>query len=405
MPCLVCRAPRVVQELDVGLQPVSSFFLQSRDAPEMTYPLALGSCEHCRTIQLMKPVPHDALIPPYDWLFAREPEEHLDQVVDRIAALPGMHPGCVIGGLTSKDDTTVERFASRGFSKTWRIRLEGDLGVTNACANIETVQALTSPDRMAAIAAKVGQADVLIVRHIAEHAERPADFMAGLSALVRPGGVLMLEIPDCSESLRIGEFTMIWEEHSLYFTPNTFRPLCTLGGFEELDLTVFPRPFENSIVQLSRKTGSPGPLQLGDVPSAETERLPSYARQFTPTKNSVRRALLQARETRGPIALFGAGHLACTFVSLMGVSDLIDFVADDTPQKQGKFLPGSRLPIYPSRALADQSVGLCLLAVSIGGESTVIARHNALVERGMMFRSIFRSSPCSLFLDEPAAAA
>jgi hypothetical protein len=353
----------------------------------------------------MKPVPYDALIPPYDWLFAREPEEHLDQVVDRIAGLPGIHPGCVIGGLTSKDDTTVERFARRGFSKTWRIRLDEDLGVTDPRANIETVQALTSPDRMAAIAARIGQADVLIVRHIAEHAERPADFMAGLSALVRPGGLLMLEIPDCSESLRIGEFTMIWEEHSLYLTPNTFRPLCTLGGFEELELTVFPRPFENSLVQISRKTGSPGPLRLGDVPSAEAERLPFYARQFAPTRHNVRQALLQARKTLGPIALFGAGHLACTFVSLMGVADLIDFVADDTPQKQGKFLPGSRLPIYPSRALAEQGVGLCLLAISIGNEPTVVARHKALVEGGMSFKSIFRSSPCSLFLDDRATAA
>ena len=56
------------------------------------------------------------------------------------------------------------------------------------------------------------------------------------------------------------------------------------------------------------------------------------------------------------IALFGAGHLACAFANFMGVTDLIDFVADDTPQKQNKFLPGARLPILPSAALAERKI-------------------------------------------------
>jgi len=398
MPCLVCAAPNVIEAIDFGPQPVSSSFLPERDASAPICSLALGRCERCQIIQLMKPVPHTQLVPPYDWLVAREPEEHLDTVVEKIVALPGIHPGAVIGGLTSKDDSTVERFARRGFTNTWRIRLKEDLGLTDPCANIETVQALTEPGRMTAIADRLGAADVLIVRHIAEHAEQPATFMSGLSALVRPGGVLMLEIPDCSDSLRIGEFTMLWEEHSLYMTPATFEPLCTLGGFETVDTTVYPRPFENSIVQLSRKIAAPGPLRMGLLPAEEAGRLPAYARQFAPTKASVRRILENARTTIGPIALFGAGHLACTFVNLMEVADLIDFVADDTPQKQGKFLPGSRLPICPSGMLGERGVRLCLLAVSIGSEAGILSRYERAIEsRVIRFASIFRSSTRSLF--------
>ena len=71
---------------------MSSFFLQDANAPERDFRLALGQCENCGTIQIMEPVPHDALVPPYDWLFAREPEEHLDEVVDQIVALPGVGP-------------------------------------------------------------------------------------------------------------------------------------------------------------------------------------------------------------------------------------------------------------------------------------------------------------------------
>ena len=95
--------------------------------------------------------------------------------------------------------------------------------------------------------------------------------------------------------------------------------------------------------------------------------------------------------------MFGAGHLACAFANFMGVADLIEFVADDTPQKQNKFLPGARLPIVPSAALAERGIKLCLLALSIGNEDAVIGRNDAFARAGGMFRSIFRASPRSIF--------
>ena len=125
MACLLCDAQAVNQALDLGHHPVASFFLPARDTAESAVHLALGQCEACGTIQLMKPVPHEALVPPYDWLFAREPEEHLDEVAERIGALPGVTTSSVIGALTAKDDTTIERFRRKGFERTWRVELEG----------------------------------------------------------------------------------------------------------------------------------------------------------------------------------------------------------------------------------------------------------------------------------------
>lgn len=397
MPCLVCKSEAVIERLDVGQHPVSSFFLKEVNAPERNFRLALGQCEACGTIQIMKAVPHDALVPPYDWLFAREPEEHLDTVVDQIVALPGVGPDCVIGALTSKDDTTVDRFARKGFKKTWRVKLDEDLGVTNPAANIETVQKLTAPDRMAAIAAKRGAADVLIVRHIMEHAEDLHAFIQGLAALVKPGGILMLEVPDCTKSLELNDYCMVWEEHSLYLTPETFAPLSTIGGFEAIRTDVYPLPFENSLVHLARKTGKPAPVAINPAARAQGGMLKRYADAYEPSRRSIRAALERVRAEKGPIALFGAGHLACAFANFMGVADLIEFVADDTPQKQGKFLPGARLPILPSAALVERKVALCLLALSINNENAVIGRNEAFVRGGGVFRSIFRTSPRSVF--------
>jgi C-methyltransferase C-terminal domain/Methyltransferase domain len=397
MVCLVCGKPAVSQALDVGSHPVSTYYLTTADAPERDFGIALGQCTECGTIQSMQTLPCEALVPPYDWLFAREPEQHLDRVVDQIIALAELRPDSVIGALTPKDDTTVERFRARGFLNTWRVRLDEDLGVENPAAYIETVQKLTTPARMAAIAKRRGPADVLIVRHITEHAEDLHAFVQGLAALVKPGGIAMVEVPDCTTSLTLNDYCMVWEEHSLYFTPESFAPILTIGGFEPIRTDIYELPFENSLVQLARKTGTPGPVKINPAARAQVGMLKAYADAYAPACRDLRAMLERFRDERGPIALFGAGHLACAFANFMQVADLIDFVADDTPQKQGKFLPGARLEIRPSAVLAERGIALCLLALSITNEDAVIARNQAFVSRGGVFRSIFRASPRSVF--------
>ena len=238
------------------------------------------------------------------------------------------------------------------------------------------------------------------MRHITEHTEDLIGFIQGLAELVKPGGVLMLEVPDCTSSLKLGDICMVWEEHSLYLTPETLAPLPTIGGFETITLDIHERPFENSLVLLARKTGQPGPVQKGAAAQKQVGLLESYAAKLAPLKREVREILERTRAEKGPIALFGAGHLACAFVNFLGVTDLIDFVADDTPQKQGKFLPGARLPILPSAELTERGVALCLLALSINNEDAVIGRQDSYVKSGGEFRSIFRSSPRSLVASE-----
>ncbi len=393
MICQVCHSDAVIERLDVGRHPVASFFLRSENAPESKFRLALGQCNACGTIQSMEHVRHDALVPPYDWIVAREPEEHLDEVVEQIIAMPGLGPESVIGALTEKDDTTVDRFVRKGFQKTWRVKLDEDLGVSNPAAGIETVQKLTNPERMADIAARRGAADIFIARHIMEHVEDVHAFVGGIATLVKPGGIVMVEVPDCTDSLRLAEYCMIWEEHSLYLTPETFGPLLTIGGFEAIRTDIYPRPFENSLVHLARKTGEPGKLRINPVAKKQVGLLDRYAERYQPTRREVRTILERARAERGPIALFGAGHHACAFVNYLGVADLIEFVADDSPHKQDKFLPGSRLPIVPSAELVDRGIKLCLLALSINNEDGVIGRMDEFTAAGGEFRSIFRASP------------
>jgi hypothetical protein len=131
--------------------------------------------------------------------------------------------------------------------------------------------------------------------------------------------------------------------------------------------------------------------------------LASYAAAFGPVTRSLRAYLERVKREQGPIALFGAGHLACAFINFHGLADLIDFVADDTPQKQGLFLPGARTPILPSAEMAARKVALCILALSISNEDKVIERNAAFSAAGGTFCSIFAASGRSIRKLAPAA--
>lgn len=399
MQCISCSQNKVIKELDIGNHPPASFFLQSKNQPVESFNISLGQCSNCGLIQLIKPLPHNVLKPQYDWLIANEPEEHLDDLVEKIVNLKELNQNSVIAGLSYKDDTTIERFKRKGYSNTWRVDLSEDFKVSDKAANIETVQKLTTPEIMEEIARQRGVANLLIVRHITEHTENINVFLNGLIKLVCDNGIIVFEVPDCSNNLQNFDCCMIWEEHSLYLTPRSLERIVTESGLKIVKTIVYERPFENSIVLIARKsTHNTIPLET-IISETDHGLLEKYAKVFHSEKSNLRVKLEKIKNKNGPIALYGAGHLAHIFINSMELGDLINFIVDDTPQKQGLFLSGSKLPIVSPSELVNDKIYLCLLALSINIEERIINRHTQFIENGGIFKSIFRESSRSIFIE------
>jgi hypothetical protein len=118
----------------------------------------------------------------------------------------------------------------------------------------------------------------------------------------------------------------------------------------------------------------------------------TFGRSVVARREKMQEYLRDYRRRRGPIALFGAGHLACTWLGVLAVEDVIDCVIDDNPHKRGLYMPGSRLPIVGSSALVERHISLCLLSLNPIGEEKVLAAHGRFVANGGTFASIFPAS-------------
>ena len=395
--CRLCRQPAVEDLLDFGPQPISNRYLTKSGEPEYRHRLALGVCRRCGLVQLTDPAPAAELAPRVDWITYNEPEGHLESLADIIARLPGLTPDSVFVGVTGKDESTLRRLQARGFSQTWRIDPAADLAIQQVNPGVETIQARLDAETARGLVKTRGRADVVLARHILEHAHDLHGFFQGLGELVRPCGFLVFEMPDSRRALEKRDYSTIWEEHLCYFTPETLLNSLPFTSFSLAHFEIFPYALENSLVAIVQPAWRKGPVfPSAPVLRAEIGRATGFAQAYSAERDRYRHFCREHCGRRGAIAVFGAGHLACAFVNLLGLSEHIGFVVDDNPDKQGLLMPGSRLPILGSASLLERDIRLCLLTVAPESEEKVVQRQQRFLEQGGLIASIFPDSPHAL---------
>lgn len=378
--------------LDFGQQPPSNRFFQTEKLQSQTHSLVLGQCKACGLVQLINPMPEDMVRSQYEWVNYNEPEGHLDQMVDDLIRMTGLATDARIVGLSYKDDTTLARFNRRGFTNTYRYDMEQDLGIANPLAGLETIQCATSSELADALAKKHGQADLLLVRHLLEHAHAPKRFLDALGRLLKPTGSLVFEVPESKKFLTACDYSFVWEEHISYFTIETLRRLIQHVRFDPWALMTYEYPLEDSLVAVVRPVSSG---KNADDPAAEIALGDRYGKYFPQASDRTRADLTRLKTEGKRVAVFGAGHLAAKFLNLFDLRDLVYCVIDDNPHKLGLRMPGSGVPVRPSSVLIDEKIDLCLLALSPESEKKVIAGKQAYMDQGGQFRSIFSLSPIS----------
>lgn len=395
--CRVCNAKSLEKLLDVGEQPISNRFISNSSNSEYKHPLVMGQCKNCGLIQLVNQPSVKELLPAYDWITYNEPEGHLDDLTEKLVSLPGINNNSTFLGISFKEDTTLERINKRGYGNTRRIDTANDLGIAETSAGIETIQDRLNHKTVDGLIHKYGISDMVIARHILEHTFDTKQFMKMIRRLVKPDGYLVFEAPDCTQVLETFDYSTLWEEHILYFTPETFNNSLSLGGFSKVWHGLYKYPIENSMIGIVQpKTDAKQSFSSNKFLAGEKRRARNFAKGFEKWKESVNSYLGNFRQKYGKIAIFGAGHSACMYINVMDLKNYIEFVVDDNPNKKGLFMPGSRLPIYSSDFLIKANIKLCLLSLSPESEAKVINKNHVFLDKGGKFVSIFPASKNAL---------
>jgi len=224
--CHACRGPLTRDILSLGNQPISHRYLANASEDETRWPLRLGCCDLCGLVQIPEPIPAAALVPVVDWISYREPESHLAVLAEVVAELPDLPGQARVWGIGPHDLPLLRHLAKRGLTEHVVVDPRADLDIRDGREQVAALQERITPTRTRELARRRGSADVVVARYLLEHAHAVVAFVAALRELVRPGGYLVLEVPDCAPGLRQLDYSVIWEEHVLYFTAST-SPDCS----------------------------------------------------------------------------------------------------------------------------------------------------------------------------------
>jgi len=394
--CQVCGGNTVKVILDFGLQPLSNRFSSNPHNDDYYHPLVLAQCQNCSLIQLIDPVPASEIIPRVEWLRYNEPEGHLDDIADIVCNMENLPDKPVACGITYKDDSLLKRLDERLFQKTWRIKPEQDLGITQKGICGETVIPKLTTDSVKNITDKYGYVDVIIARHILEHAIDTQAFLSIIWKFLKPGGYVVFEVPDCTKELENKDYSMPWEEHILYFVPETLK---STFGYTSYELVQFQHySYESEDVQVAIVQKAKASVRKYVHPVLEKFILPQeYAESFEKHRKVIYSYLKEYVSKVGKIAFFGAGHRTVMMVKSLQIEEFIEFIIDDTEQKQSLYLAGTSLRIKSSKLLEKGNISLCILRVSIENEDKIMKKHHKFVVGGGIFLSAHPTQKNSLF--------
>ncbi|MFE7312918.1 class I SAM-dependent methyltransferase [Streptomyces sp. NPDC057555] len=371
-PCRICAAP--VQEFfDFGRQPLSDAFL-APDADlsqEFFFRLAVGVCTSCTMVQLMEEVPRDRMFHeeyPYFSSGSAFMREHFENLAKQLLADELTADDPFIVELGCNDGVMLKAIADHGVR---HLGVEPSASVADVAAakGIRVRTAFFEESTAQQVRAEDGPADVIYAANTLCHIPYMASILAGVRALLKPTGVFVFEDPYLGDIVERSSFDQIYDEHFYFFTARSVQEMARRNGLELVDverLTVHGGEVRYFLAPAGQRTPSPAVAAL----IAEEERrklsdlatLEAFGASVQKIREDLVALLTKLRDEGRTVVGYGATAKSATVTNLCGIGpDLVPFVCDTTPAKQGRLSPGTHIPVKTPEAFSADYPDYALL--------------------------------------------
>jgi C-methyltransferase C-terminal domain/Putative zinc binding domain/Methyltransferase domain len=356
--CRSCGAPLAHVFVDLGASPLSNRFLEPEDVdrPEPFYPLTVRVCDRCFLVQLPEIVAAEQIFTDYayfssysdSWL--RQCEAYARHAVTRFALTPSSR----VLELASNDGYLLQFFAGLGIP-VLGVEPAANVAAVAERRGIPTLVRFFGTAAARDIVRDHGPADLLVGNNVLAHVPDLNDFIAGMRLALGSRGVISMEFPHLERLVELNQFDTIYHEHFSYFSL-----LAVETAFERHDLVLFDvdelpshggslriyarhradwqRPVSERVAALRRRE-----LDLG---YARLETYMHFPRRVEETKRALLTFLIEAKRAGKQVVGYGAPAKGNTLLNYCGVrTDFLDYTVDRSEHKQGRLLPGTRIPI------------------------------------------------------------
>ena len=359
MNCRACGNPLHHVFIDLGTAPPSNAYVveEHRRAPEIYFPLRVLICDRCWLLQTEDFTGAESLFTDDYAYFSSMSDswlehcrEYTTSVVERFA----LGPESLVAEIAANDGYLLQFFVERGIPCYGVEPTAGTAGAARG-RGIDIVEEFFTAGLASTLVAKGRAADLIAAKNVLAHVPDINDFVAGFACLLKPSGVATFEFPHLYRLVEGTQFDTIYHEHFSYLSLGVVDRILTNNGLTVFDVEEHPTHGGSLRVFARRTDGEPRVRSDAVGELLETERVSgmetlAYYRGFQAraetAKDAFVRYLIDAKHGGLRVAAYGAAAKGATLVNFAGIRpDLIGYVVDRNPHKQGKYLPGSRIPI------------------------------------------------------------
>lgn len=368
MKCRHCGCELSLPFIDLGTAPPSNAYLTEADlsAPEKWYPLRVFVCTECWLVQT-EDYAHRAELFSDDYAyfssFSTTWLQHAEQYVLSAAQRFSLGKDSLVVEVASNDGYLLQYVKNCGIPC---LGIEPTTSTANAARDrdIEVIEEFFGVKLARKLAAKGKRADLMVANNVLAHVPDINDFVAGFALLLKPEGVATFEFPHLLKLVQENQFDTIYHEHFSYLSLTAVIHIFTANGLGVFDveehsthggsLRVFAQRVDSGLQARSARVDEllQREAQAGML---DADYYTCFQANADRVKNDFLAFLLEARREGKRVVAYGAAAKGNTLMNYAGIRpDLISFVVDRNPAKQGKYTPGSRIPILDEQQLQQQ---------------------------------------------------
>jgi hypothetical protein len=361
MNCRFCKQPLTTKFVDLINCPPSNSFLSARelDEPEKYYPLAIYVCENCYLVQVDEYKKATEIFNSdyvYFSSYSKSWVEHARRYVESMIERFGYNENSLVIEIASNDGYLLQHFKNKGVPV---LGIEPTKNTANVAIlkGIPTITEYFGSEFANRLSAREQKGNLLIGNNVLAHVPNIDDFVYGLKTALLRNGVITMEFPHLLRLVEECQFDTIYHEHYSYLSFTTVQKIFRAHRLELFDVEEQPthggslRIFAKHIDDTSKEISPRVEEMLKKERDAGLTSM-SFYENFQERVNSIRNRLLtfllERRKQGKKVIGYGAAAKGNTLLNYAGIKgdDLIKFVVDAAPSKQGKYLPGSHIPVY-----------------------------------------------------------
>jgi len=355
--CRFCQRELTNVVLDLGMSPLAQSCRtpDEADGVEHFYPLFVMLCDECRLMQLGEYVRPADIFEQYGYFSSYSDTwlDHARRYVEMISDRLRLDSNSQVVELASNDGYLLQYFVARGVPV---LGVEPARNVAEVAKRngVNTVSEFFGEQFAKRLVEDGVRADLLIGNNVLAHVPDINDFVAGLKILLAESGAVTMEFPHLMELIQQNQFDTIYHEHFSYFTLSVVRQIFASHGLRVFDVEQLPTHGGSLRIYACHADGPQPNLesvaklcqQESDAGYLESDAYRNFAKQVAETKRTLLDFLIAQKRCGKRIVGYGAPAKGNTLLNYCGIGiDFIDFTVDRSPHKQGRYLPGVKIPI------------------------------------------------------------